>query len=484
MGECDPAIVVPIVAAVGAFFLTVGGALLVAIHLGDWKVEASNTQSAPSANGGVTATPGPSQTGKQGNQWLWHSFLFCVTSPSFPLRRCKVPPKHVQWVTTALYVAAGVLIIAVGVTQCVPPSPQVPTQPPTPPPTSPSVWRRINVLSGDDTGRHGFGTSVGINRNGSAVAVGSYPAFKNQSTVEVFHEVDGSWERLGNPIRTLVEGFDSVQGVDAVFLCDDASKVVAFSNGAYGRVRVFALSDVGAWDEVHSWGPSNLPSDGQQHTSFHSFHVSSDCSHMVISGSKTVGEDEEWATQVNAINGDFIYRFVGPSYGAVSRSASRVVVSQISTSAEAATASSAIYRNDNGTWDAEEEFQVGLGSIVAISGNGYKVAIADGSGFTFVWDAAARKKLGSKIGVENPSSLTISDDGTVVGIAGWLEGWNTQVKCSTFRFAEDNWTHTGDILKGSDFITFPCAISGDGLTMICGSVSDNEATVHRFEPLE
>jgi hypothetical protein len=489
---CNPDEVIPVLSVVGGLFLAVGGSLLVAIHTEDWKVEKEKAQGCDGAadetvtddNRAPPAEPAASRPGCQssgsdggsGRGGAASALLRCTARvSSMPLRRCKVPPKYLPWITTFLYTAIGVLIILLGITQCNETTTPDPTMPPSLAPAQAAMraWQMRQVLNGDTLqGYHYFGYSVDVNRNGSAIAIGANPSEGSQSSVEVFYDASGSWRRLGNPIRT-PEG-----AADSVFLSDDASSLAVFNSRFGGAVRVFALSDGASWEERHTWNPSNLPTEeGRSVIGIESLHVAPDFSYMAA----VIKADafEEPLVQVNEVRGAYVKSFFGASACAISRSGLRLI-----TATAGIDSAATIYRNDNGFWWTDAKL-VGYGTNVAISGDGDVVAAANssGSGSMVVWSANQISKfeqIGDTIAgnvqmwsVFGRGGIAMSDDGRIVGAGGKVGNVNPNSWFTTLWFDGDtqHWKPLDSVFDPNTD-EFPCAISGDGLTLCCGSPND------------
>lgn len=384
------------------------------------------------------------------------------------------------------------------------PTPAPTTPGPTPAPTvSPAptralAWRQIQVLEGDTVqGYQYYGYSVGVNQNGTAVAIGAWPTEDGQSFVEAFYQPDPAspekWEVLGNKIYAPDERADSV------FLSDDASKLVVFTRRPSGIVRIFSLHN-DTWHQDYIWTPETLPTRYGTHlTRILDLHVSPDCSHMATVLRSNSSETESFG-QVNELSGKrlltFYYAVESSLYGkhlGLSRSGRHLVVARSDNSVS-------LYRNDSDFWweDAHGQFD-GYGTNVAISGDGRTVAIANttGSGMMTVfrgdrlnkWNQLGNPIIGathtySEMG-ENP--ISISDDGSVVGIGDRVGTFNPNSWFTSMYFNGNDWEPMASVWDANTD-EYPCALSGDGSTLCCGSPYDLSegfdaglVTIYRYE---
>lgn len=397
-----------------------------------------------------------------------------------------------------------------------PTAPLFPTQAPSTSqaPTRGLTWRQVGQAIEGNSEYHYFGTSVAITPNGTTIAVGSSPDDSNQSYVEVYQleEAEDTWTPAGN-INIIADTDSSRTSADSVFLNENADTLITF-NQRTGLLQIFDRET--SWTLRQELSAPNLTTTVNV-TRIHQLHVSSDGSAAVIAFQTSTYPEK--VVQVYNIfpsglweKGElFQGNQIGSTYNlgrmvAVSHQAREVVIG--------GSGNAMVYHYGRDQWitpgsqlTSSSQFNTSsFGRDVIISGDGKTVAVSDpdsygsaGSVTVFrsenvgEWSQLGRVIVGDldsgqTIGEgSDEGNLLLSDDGNIVGVNGKIGTFNPGTRLKTFQFNGDDWDELDNI---QDFNTdeYPCAISGDGTAICCGSPFDltngddiGNVTVYRLE---
>ena len=399
----------------------------------------------------------------------------------------------------------------------------MPTLAPTPEPVY--EWRQMgNVIRGTEYFQY-FGYSVAMNRDGTVIGIGTDPDSSSKDldrwiSVYEYDTNNNEWIQFGtNSIPHPVGTSRTNVAADEIFLSDDGRKLTVFVSSE-NLIQQYELANTlddsfnsPQWkfrtsrstENVTNWTPGSFAS-GVPVTSFHGVAVSPDGEYVAIN----VNTNSSQRYVVNLGSNLVGYRMGGPipldRFGDISLSREGNVL------AVGQSGHVMVYQYGRNGWilpptiingTTIESFTTtsSFGGSVAISGDGQTLAITDSrshqdagsiSMYRVRKDDGKWQPTGFMIGNLNSAEtlgiggdVSISEDGAIVGVnsrTGWLNPGSTFY---TFQY-NGSWAQDGFV---SDFNTdeYPCALSGDGTSLCCGSPFDlNEGkdtglvTVYRY----